>query len=182
MIRLCASLLSPLLLNDKSSSNRHKKMKAIPSRRFPQKACCKAIAPPASLFWCVAVMILQFTYIHSFVCRLKTLRNLRAHCSAVALCCVTINSNESWKVHFKLWFTIVNVLFRMWLLTTDIFDRWCSDTVTQWRSQPKFFGWPNDLEGLKCLILGGQQYFFGIPPLKAKNDYLILKILTGMAL
>jgi len=26
---------------------------------------------PASLFWCDAVMSLQFTYVHSFVCRLK---------------------------------------------------------------------------------------------------------------
>jgi len=36
MIRLCGSLLWPLLLNDQSSMIRRKKMKAIPSRRFPQ--------------------------------------------------------------------------------------------------------------------------------------------------
>jgi len=40
--------------------------------------------------------------------------------------------------------TIVHALFRMWLLTSDIFDRWCSDTVTEWRSKPKiFFGAKN---------------------------------------
>jgi len=31
----------------------------------------------------------------------------------------------------------------------------------QWRSQPKFFGKPKNLEGTKCLILGEQQHIFG---------------------
>jgi len=38
---------------------------------------------PVSLFWCDAVMSLQFIHVHSFVCR-PTLPYLRAHCSIVA--------------------------------------------------------------------------------------------------
>ena len=69
---------------------------------------------------------LQFAHVHSFVCRL-TLRNLRAHCSTVALCCVS----TTWQGTFKgsLQITTVNVFFRMWLLTSHIFGRWCSETV-----------------------------------------------------
>jgi len=56
-----------------------------------------------------------------------TLRNLRAHCSTVVLCCVTI----TWQRFFKgsLQVTIVSAFCRMWLLTSDIFGRWCSETV-----------------------------------------------------
>jgi len=42
---------------------------------------------PASLFWCYAVMSLQFTHVYSFLCRL-TLWNLGAHYSTVSLSCV----------------------------------------------------------------------------------------------
>ena len=67
----------------------------------------------------------------------QTLRNLRAHCSVVALCCVTI----TWQRIFKgsLQVTIVNALFRTWVLTSHIFDRRCSNTMTQWRGQAKLF-------------------------------------------
>ena len=76
--------------------------------------------------------------VHSGPLRLQTqtLRNLRAYCSTVALCWVTI----IWQRIFKgsLQDAIVNAFFRMWLLTSDIFDRWCSDTVTQWRRQQRW--------------------------------------------
>jgi len=41
----------------------------------------------ASLFWCHAVMKLQFTHVRSFACRGR-LRNLRADCFTVRLYCV----------------------------------------------------------------------------------------------
>ena len=52
---------------------------------------------------------------------------LGAHCSAVALCCLTI----TWQRIFKgsLQVTIVTAFFRMWLLTSNIFGRWYSETV-----------------------------------------------------
>jgi len=81
---------------------------------------------PASLFWCDAMMSLQFTHGHSFVCRL-TLWNLLAHCSTVALCCVTITRQRAFKGLLQV--TTVNAFFRIWLLTSDIFGRWCSETV-----------------------------------------------------
>ena len=119
-------------------------------------------------------MSLQFTHVHSLVCRLKTLRNLPAHCCAVALCCVTI----TWQRIFKgsLQVTIVNALFRMWLLTSDIFDRWCSDTTTQWISQPNFFGGTKIFEGLTRLILGEQQYILGDTASQSKKWLLFLKV------
>jgi len=88
----------------------------------------------ASLFWCDAVMSLQCTHFHSFTCRL-TLRNLRAHYSTVSLSCVTI----TWQRIFKgsLQVTII-ALFRMWLLTSDIFGRWCSETVTVDNGKTRF--------------------------------------------
>jgi len=78
---------------------------------------------PASLFRCDAVVSLQFTHAHYFVCTLT----LRTHCSTVALCCITI----TWQRIFKgsLQVTIINAFFRMWLLTSDIFGRWCRETV-----------------------------------------------------
>ena len=72
-------------------------------------------------------------------------------------CCVTITRQPIFKGSLQV--TIVNALFRMWLLTSDIFDRWCSDTVTQWRSQPKNFWRTKFWGGTKCLVLGEQQYF-----------------------
>jgi len=74
-----------------------------------------------------AVMSLQFTHVHSFACTL-TLRNLQARCSTVAHGCVTI----TWQRIFKGWLpvTIINALFRMWLFTSDIFSRRCSEAVT----------------------------------------------------
>jgi len=44
---------------------------------------------PGSLFWCQAMMSLQFTHVRSFVCGGR-LQKLRADCSTVGLYCVTI--------------------------------------------------------------------------------------------
>jgi len=104
-------------------------------------------------------MSLQFTHVHS-VCRLKKLRNLPAHCYAVALCCVTITWQRIFKVSLQV--TIVNALFRMWLLTSDIFDRWCSVTVTQWRSQANFLGRSKKFGGAKTFdFRRATIYFWG---------------------
>jgi len=56
------------------------------------------------------------------------------------------------------------------------------DAVTQWRSQPKFLGEPKNLEGMKCLILGEQQYIFGDTASQSEILLLFLKMLGGMAL
>jgi len=84
----------------------------------------------------VQVMSLQFTHVHSFICGL-TLENLRSHCSTVALCCVKV----TWQIIFKgsLQVTIVNAFFRMWLLTTDIYGRWCSYTVNANNGKTRYF-------------------------------------------
>ena len=101
--------------------------------------CTKAAA---SLFWCDAVMSLQFTHVYSFTCRF-TLRNLRALRSTLSLICVKI----TWQRIFKgsLQVVIINAFFCMWFLTADIFGRWCSDTVTadndkQWCRSKQIFG------------------------------------------
>ena len=62
---------------------------------------------PGSLFWCHAVMSLQFTHVPSFACWGR-LRNLRADCSTVVLYYVTI----IWQRIFKgsLQVTMVGVL------------------------------------------------------------------------
>ena len=93
----------------------------------------------AVLVWCSDELA-----VHSCpVLRLQTqtLRNLQAHCSTVVLCWVTL----TWQWIFKrsLQVTIVNALFLMWLLISDIFDSWCSDTVTLWRRQLKILGLQN---------------------------------------
>jgi len=62
-------------------------------------------------------MSLQFTHVHFFVCRLMTMRNLRAHCSTVALCCIAITWQRIFKGSFQV--TIVNAFSAMWLLTSD---------------------------------------------------------------
>ena len=104
----------------------------------------------------------------------QTLRNLRAHCSTVALCCVTIR----WQRIFKgsLQVTIVHARFHTWLSTSDIFGRWCSDTVTHWRSQAKIIWGAKKFGGTKCLILGEQQYFFWDTASQSAKWLLILKI------
>ena len=63
--------------------------------------------------------------VHSFVSRL-TLRNLRAHCSTAALL-----RTISWQRIFKglLEVTIVIAFSHMWLLTSYVLGRWCSETV-----------------------------------------------------
>jgi len=81
------------------------------------------------------VMSLQFTQVYSFVCK-RTLRNLRAHCSTVALCCVTITWQRIFIVSLK---ATVHAFFRMWLLTSDTFGRWCSETVTADNGKPRCF-------------------------------------------
>jgi len=53
---------------------------------------------PGSLFWCDAVMGLQFTHVCSFACRGR-LWNLRADCSTVGLYCVK-NTAKSSNFHF----------------------------------------------------------------------------------
>jgi len=87
------------------------------------------------LVWCSDELAVHSCLL--FRLQTRTLRNLPAHCSTVALCWVTI----TWQRIFKgsLHATIGNTLFRMCLLTSDMFDRWCSDTVTQWSIQPKIF-------------------------------------------
>jgi len=90
---------------------------------------------PASLFWCDAVMSLKFTHVRSFACRL-TLRNLRAFCSTISRSCVTIT--RQWIFKGLLQVTIINAFFRMWLMTPDIFGRWCSVC------------WPQDIFGRWC--------------------------------
>jgi len=50
---------------------------------------------------------------------------------------------------------------------------WVLSGGIQWPSQPKIWGEP------KCLILGEEQYFWGIPPLKAQNDSRYAKNLEG---
>ena len=49
-------------------------------------------------------------------------------CSTVSLSCVTI----TWQRNLKgsLQATIINASFRMWLLTSDVFRRWCCEAVT----------------------------------------------------
>ena len=55
---------------------------------------------PGSLFLCHEVISLQFTHIRSSTYRSR-LRNLRAHCSTVGLCLVTITWKEILKSSLK---------------------------------------------------------------------------------
>ena len=75
----------------------------------------------SALVWCSDEFALHSCPL--FRLQTQTLRNLRAHMSAVALCCLTI----TWQRIFKcpLQVTMVNALFCSWQLTSDIFDSWC---------------------------------------------------------
>ena len=66
---------------------------------------------PGSLFWCHAVMSLQFTHIRSFACR-NRLRNLRANFFTGSFYCVTITWQQ---IYYSLQVTILNGFFRKWL-------------------------------------------------------------------
>ena len=124
-------------------------------------------------------MSLQFTHVHSFVCRLKTIRY--ETCERVVLLLLLLRNNNMAtnlkKVHFKLRFTIVNALFCMWLLTSDIFDRWCNDTVTQWGSQPKIFLGDQKIAGAKMFDFRRATVFFWNTASQSKKWLFILKVL-----
>ena len=65
---------------------------------------------PGSLFWCHAMMSLQFAHVRSFACRGR-LQNLLADCSTIGLYCVKITRQINLQT-----FTSVSVVgvFRMW--------------------------------------------------------------------
>jgi len=72
------------------------------------------------------MMSMQFTHDHSFICRVTSF-NLSTlfHC-----CSLLRNNNMATNLKGLLQVTIVISYFWMWLLTSNIFGRWCSETVT----------------------------------------------------
>jgi len=71
------------------------------------------------LFWCHAVMSLQFTHVPLPTC-IGRLRNLRADCSTIGLYCATITLQQNFKSSLQVAVLLVGVSQHVQLLNRDI--------------------------------------------------------------